>query len=67
MIEKEMPAYITYFTMATDIDGKLKTFKDIYGRDKAVLASLDQPRVDHRSSEIDDEVIVIENDPRDEA
>lgn len=66
-IQKEMPAYITYFTMATDIDGEMRKFEDIYGRDAPVLASLDQPRVDDRSNAIDDEVIVIENDPRDEA
>ncbi|BDI62000.1 L,D-transpeptidase family protein [Qipengyuania nanhaisediminis] len=66
-IEREMPAYITYFTMGVDIDGKLRTFNDIYGRDAPVLASLDQPRVENRSSESDDEVIVIENDPRGEA
>ena len=67
MIEDELPAYITYFTMASDINGEMKTFNDIYGRDAPVLASLDQPRVDNRSNEIDDEVIVIENDPRDGA
>jgi len=66
-IKKEMPAYITYFTMATDIDGEMRTFEDIYGRDAPVLASLDKPRVDDRSNAIDDEVIVIENDPRGEA
>ncbi len=64
MIEKKMPAYITYFTMASDINGEMKTFKDIYGRDAPVLASLDKPRVKDRSNVIDDEVIVIENDPR---
>jgi hypothetical protein len=45
----------------------MRTFDDIYGRDAPVLASLDQPRVDDRSNAIDDEVIVIENDPRGEA
>ncbi len=62
-IEREMAAYITYFTMATDIDGELRSFDDIYGRDAPVLASLDQPRVENRSGESDDEVIVIENNP----
>ena len=62
--KREVPAYITYFTMATDIDGKMTTFKDIYGRDKPVLASLDQPRKKNRAVVSDDEVIVIENDPR---
>ena len=63
-IKKEMPAYITYFTMATDIEGNMRTFDDIYGRDAPVLASLDKPRVQNRSAESTDEVIVIENDPR---
>jgi murein L,D-transpeptidase YcbB/YkuD len=63
MMESEFPAYITYFTIASDIDGEMKTFKDIYGRDAPVLASLDKPRVQNRSNEIDDEVIVIENNP----
>ncbi len=67
MVEKQLPAYITYFTMGVDIDGNLRTFKDIYGRDAPVLASLDKPRVQNRSGESDDEVIVIENDPRGEA
>ncbi|MEP3050615.1 MAG: L,D-transpeptidase family protein [Erythrobacter sp.] len=63
-IEREMPAYITYFTMATDINGEMSTFEDIYDRDAPVLASLDQPRVHDRGIESNDEVIVIENDPR---
>jgi murein L,D-transpeptidase YcbB/YkuD len=66
-IKREMTAYITYFTMATDIEGDLTTFADIYGRDAPVLASLDQPRVENRSGESDDEIIVIEDDPRGEA
>ena len=65
MIEEKFPAYITYFTMASDIDGEMKTFNDIYGRDAPVLASLDKPRVQNRSNVIDDEVIVIEDDLRD--
>ncbi|MEM6477101.1 MAG: L,D-transpeptidase family protein, partial [Pseudomonadota bacterium] len=64
MIEKKMPAYITYFTMGTDVKGNMRTFKDIYGRDKPVLASFDKPRVKNRAIVSDDEVIVIENDPR---
>jgi len=63
MIEKKMSAYITYFTMGVDIDGNLREFDDIYGRDKPVLASLEKPRVQNRSGESDDEVIVIENNP----
>lgn len=62
-INQKFPAYITYFTMASDIKGEMKTFEDVYGRDRPVLASLDQPRVKDRSNVIDDEVIVIENNP----
>lgn len=65
MLEKQWPAYITYFTMASDIDGQMATFKDIYGRDTKVLASLDKPRVRNRSNVVDDEVIVIEDNLRD--
>lgn len=65
MLEKQWPAYITYFTMASDINGEMATFKDIYGRDAPVLASLDKPRVRNRSNVIDDEVIVIEDDLQD--
>ena len=62
--DKKIPAYITYFTLATNIDGEMEQFKDIYGRDAPVLASLDKPREGNRSNVIDDEVIVIEDDPR---
>ena len=41
---KTFPIYITYFTMAQDITGKLATFNDLYGRDAPVLASFDKPR-----------------------
>jgi murein L,D-transpeptidase YcbB/YkuD len=65
MLEKQWPAYITYFTMASDINGEMATFKDIYDRDAPVLASLDKPRVRERSNVIEDEVIVIEDDLQD--
>ena len=41
---KQFPVYLTYFTMASDITGKMGTFRDIYGRDAPVLASLSAPR-----------------------
>ena len=61
----KMPAYITYFTMGTNIDGKMTTFSDIYGRDDAVLAAFDAPRKANRSRVTDEEIIEIVNDPRD--
>ncbi len=64
-INRDIPAYITYFTMGTGTDGKMTTFKDIYGRDAPVLASLDKPREQNRATVSDDEIIVIEDDPRD--
>ena len=64
-IERRLPVYITYFTMATDIDGELETFEDIYDRDAPVLASLAQPRKADKSRTIEQEVIVIEDDLQD--
>ena len=61
---KKMPVYITYFTYGSDIDGKLRSFGDIYGRDAPVLASLDAPRVANRPRVTDEEVIEILDDPR---
>lgn len=61
-IKQVMPVYITYFTMATDVDGELATFKDIYDRDAPVLASLDKPRVANRASKSSEEVVAIEDD-----
>ena len=65
--QKKMPVYITYFTMATDINGKLSSFGDVYGRDSAVLASFNAPRVANRSRVTDEQIIVIEDDLRDTA
>ena len=50
--------------MATDIEGKLSTFKDLYGRDAAVKAAFDAPRVANRSRVTNEQIIVIEDDPR---
>ena len=61
-VKKSMPVYITYFTMARDIDGELKTFTDIYGRDAPVLASFNAPRVGNRSRVTNEEVIEIVDD-----
>ncbi len=61
-VKKSMPVYITYFTMARDIDGELKTFSDIYGRDAPVLASFEAPRVNNRARTSSEEVIEIVDD-----
>ena len=62
---KKLPAYITYFTMATNIDGKMATFNDIYERDEPVLAAFQAPRKANRSRVTDEEIIEIVDDPRD--
>ncbi len=41
---RTFPVYLTYFTMASDISGKLGQFNDLYGRDAPVLAALNAPR-----------------------
>jgi murein L,D-transpeptidase YcbB/YkuD len=61
-VQKSMPVYITYFTMARDIDGELRTFEDIYGRDTPVLAALDAPRVADRARVTSEEVVEIVDD-----
>ncbi|WP_128891101.1 L,D-transpeptidase family protein [Erythrobacter sp. HKB08] len=63
--EKTMPVYITYFTMGQDIEGELRTFPDIYGRDAPVLESLDKPRVANRARVTGEQIIPLEDDLRD--
>jgi murein L,D-transpeptidase YcbB/YkuD len=64
-IKKTMPVYITYFTMGRDIQGNLRSFNDIYGRDAPVLAALEAPRVANRARTTDEEVIEIVDDLQD--
>lgn len=59
-VKKSMPVYITYFTMGRDIDGNLREFPDIYGRDAPVLASFEQPRVAERRRVTSEKVEAIE-------
>ena len=61
-VVKTMPVYITYFTMGRDIEGNLRTFTDLYGRDAPVLAALDAPRVANRSRKTDEKVVPIIDD-----
>ena len=57
-LTKELPVYITYFTMARDIDGQMRSFDDIYGRDEPVLASMAAARVQKTGQHKTDEPIV---------
>ena len=47
--KENIPVYIGYFTVGQGVDGKLKTYKDVYARDAAVIASFDQPRIEPKS------------------
>ena len=61
-MENQWPVYITYFTMATDVEGTMKTFKDIYDRDAPVLEALDAPRVSDRARKTSEEAVEIIDD-----
>lgn len=61
-LANQWPVYLTYFTMASDVDGKLTSFADIYGRDAPVLASFDKPRQANRARQTDEEVVEIVDD-----
>jgi len=61
-LKKEFPVYITYFTMASDIDGSMRSYADIYDRDAPVLASFDQPRMSNRARTSSEEVVEIVDD-----
>ena len=58
----QWPVYITYFTMATDVNGQLRSFGDIYGRDAPVLAALDAPRQSNRARKTSEEAVEIIDD-----
>ena len=61
-MEKQWPAYITYFTYGLDVNGELRKFDDIYGRDAPVLAALDAPRQRDRARETSEEAVEIVDD-----
>jgi murein L,D-transpeptidase YcbB/YkuD len=55
---KTFPVYITYFTMARDVNGAMRKFNDIYGRDAPVLASFTKPRQLHTEQRTTSEPVV---------
>jgi L,D-transpeptidase YcbB len=61
--KEKIPVYIAYFTMATGLDGKMQAFGDVYGRDNAVFASLDQPRQDKAVGDFQTAPVVAVKDP----
>ncbi|MEJ2458445.1 MAG: L,D-transpeptidase family protein [Novosphingobium sp.] len=59
---RTFPVYLAYFTYARSIDGELKAFDDLYGRDKPVLDSFTQPRqLKTMQRKSDEEVIKLDN------
>ncbi|MBS0482616.1 MAG: L,D-transpeptidase family protein [Proteobacteria bacterium] len=60
---KTFPVYLTYFTMATGIDGKMGKFADIYGRDVPVLASFAKPRAAWNGQRTSSEAVVKLDNP----
>lgn len=42
--KETIPVFITYFTMATDVNGVMRSYNDLYGRDAAVAATFAKPR-----------------------
>ncbi len=60
---KPFPVYIAYFTVARDVDGLMRSFPDIYGRDPAVIASFAQPRQLHTTQRKSNEAIIKLDNP----
>ncbi|WP_298284013.1 L,D-transpeptidase family protein [Novosphingobium sp.] len=59
---KTFPVYITYFTVARDVNGTLRSFTDVYNRDAPVIASLAKPRELHTTQrKSTEEVIKLDN------
>ncbi|GAC1612128.1 MAG: hypothetical protein NVS3B27_00820 [Novosphingobium sp.] len=57
------PVYITYFTIARDVNGLMRNFADIYGRDAPVLASFAAPRQLHTGQRVSKEAVVKLDNP----
>jgi murein L,D-transpeptidase YcbB/YkuD len=60
---KPFPVYIAYFTVARDVNGLMRSFPDIYGRDPAVIASFAQPRALHTTQRKSNEAIIKLDNP----
>jgi murein L,D-transpeptidase YcbB/YkuD len=60
---RTFPVYLTYFTMGTDINGALRQFGDIYGRDKPVIDSFAAPRQIKTTQRKSDEAIIKLDNP----
>ena len=57
------PVYVTYFTIARDVNGQMRNFADLYGRDAPVLASFAAPRQPHTGQRTSKEAVVKLDNP----
>jgi len=60
---KPWAVYITYFTVARDVNGLMRSFNDIYTRDAPVIASFSQPRALHTNQRKSTEAIIKLDNP----
>jgi murein L,D-transpeptidase YcbB/YkuD len=63
VLKQSIPVYITYTTMGLNVDGQMTTYKDIYGRDTAVLASMHAPRILHTTQRTSTQEVIVAQDP----
>lgn len=63
VLKQSIPVYITYTTMGLNVDGQMTTYKDLYGRDGAVLASMHAPRVPHTTQRTSTQEVIVAEDP----
>jgi murein L,D-transpeptidase YcbB/YkuD len=63
VMKEATPVYITYTTMGLNVNGQMTTYKDIYGRDGAVLTSLHAPRVLHTTQRTSTQEVIVADDP----
>jgi murein L,D-transpeptidase YcbB/YkuD len=63
VMTKTFPIYITYFTLGTDINGQLRSYGDVYGRDAPVLASFAQSRKLKTSQRKSNEAVIKLDNP----
>ena len=60
---KPWAVYITYFTVARDVNDLMRSFPDIYNRDAPVIASFTKPRELHTSQRKSTEAIIKLDNP----
>ncbi|MCW1381998.1 L,D-transpeptidase family protein [Novosphingobium sp. KCTC 2891] len=60
---KPFPVYVTYFTVARDVNGMMRSFNDLYSRDAPVIASFAAPRELHTSQRKSTEAIIKLDNP----